>query len=787
MRAGEGDALRGSGGGRACSREEIVLMRARKLTLGLVSSLAVMMGSLALLAPASAPAAGCPNEQLRDENRSTSLPDCRAYEQVTPVEKGGGVFSPIFMGMGPGGVPSLVADSTAAIDGLQDNYSTVGANYSIVRGASGWVTSAMPMPASEYQAALVGSQSSLLATSADGQSGLWLERRLSWPENRADLFVTRPGGAIEDVGAVIPPNAPIPASGTQEILTTFLSLQVVGWSSDLSHILYRQKKHFWGFDETEEGRIADNSSLYELVGTGNEHPMLVGVDEEGKLISKCGTVLGSEKAEGSAEGTAVSGDGETVFFTALDGQGCSGVNELYARIGNGQADARTVAISEPSKADCQACDTEPGVQSEATFEGASADGSKVFFETSQPLLGDDGTPNLYEYDFDAPAGERVVRVSGGDSTVSDPVAEVEGHAVAVSQDGSHVYFVARGVLTTNSNGQGQTAQAGANNLYVFERDAEYPAGRTEFIADLSALDAGLWKVPAKDIAENPERSEGKSSVTPDGRFLVFASVTEHLTPDDASTAQQVFEYGAQTGSLVRVSIGQDGYNDNGNTDVAGASLPSGTPGLAVTADGSYVFFQSTDGLTPQALNHQFIGEAPEHLGATTGPPVFANNVYEYHGGETYLISDGRDVSQTPDHSLISDVELLGTDESGADVLFTTVDQLVPQDVDTSLDVYDARVDGGFPAPTVAPECAGEACQGQLSPAPVLLSPGSEFQVGGGNLVSPVAAPAVKTKSKKKRKKKSKHRAMTAGGRRAVAGRRGNAGVVGPGRRRGGRS
>ena len=36
----------------------------------------------------------------------------------------------------------------------------------------------------------------------------------------------------------------------------------------------------------------------------------------------------------------------------------------------------------------------------------------------------------------------------------------------------------------------------------------------------------------------------------------------------------MFEYDAQTGSLVRVSIGQNGYNDNGNTDVAPASIRS---------------------------------------------------------------------------------------------------------------------------------------------------------------------------------------------------------------------
>jgi Tol biopolymer transport system component len=738
------------------------MLSVRRLILVTVQSLCVVVGVL-VFASASAAAGdanegGCRNEALRGIDHSEGLPDCRAYEQVTPVEKDGGVFESFLMGVGTEGAPDLVVESFAAIAGLQDNYGIPGGIYSAVRTGSGWVTSATPPPASEYQTAFLDLSSPLVGASLDARSALWFERRNSWSENRVDLLVTRPGGAIEDAGTVTPPSTP--PGEVQEIISgSQLDINVVGWSDDLSHIIYTQEKGVWPFDTTEEGRSPDTTSLYELVGTGNAQPMLVGLGNEGKLISNCGTTLGSNFGQGENSHNAVSAEGNVVFFTAVNGQGCAGSNELYARVDNGQLDAHTVAISEPSKEEgsvpgnCEACDTEPAERAAATFEGASVEGSKAFFSTEQPLLGGDSTRNIYEYDFDAPTGERIVRVTGGDSTVSGPTAEVQGHAVAISEDGSHVYFVAHGILTTTPNDQDQTAHAGANNLYVFERDAQYPAGRTAFIADLSASDQGLWHGNSAEV-----------DVTPDGDFLVFASRTEHLTPDDTSTVGQVFEYDAQTGSLVRVSIGQNGYNDNGNTDIAEASIPQhGFHGseptnywthLVVSADGSYVFFDSTDGLTPQALNQKIIGERLLNLNATSGPPVYANNVYEYHHGNVYLISDGRDVSQSPNAGELSDVELVGTDAYGADVLFTTVDKLAQTDIDSNVDVYDARINGGFPAPASPSPCSADACQGPLSPAPILLSPGSEFQAGGN---PPLAAPApvAKPKAKKTKKKPKK--------------------------------
>jgi hypothetical protein len=401
---------------------------------------------------------------------------------------------------------------------------------------------------------------------------------------------------------------------------------------------------------------------------------------------------------------------------------------------------------------------------DAHFEGASQDGSKMFFSTRQPLLGGDTSRNLYEYDAGAPAGERIVRVSAGAAH-----AEVlERDKTLISEDGSHIYFLASGVLTSAPNGGGETAEAGANNLYMFERDASSPAGRTEFVARLSEEDLERWTAP-----------EVPADVTPDGRFLVFESERD-LTPDDTSgKVRQIFEYDAQTGALTRVSIGQDGFNNNGNVPYLptfpgetstywGASnarivtpfyggeysASSYSTHTSVSADGSYVFFESAVGLTPQALDRKVLGYSEE--GAPV--PVYANNVYEYHDGRVSLISDGQDLAFKPSF-LSTQVKLLGTDESGQDVLFTTADKLVGQDTDTTQDIYDARIDGGFPAPVVPPACAGESCQGTLSGAPTLLSPGSEFQAGGN---PPLAAPAAskpKAKPRAKPKRKCK-RGMT---------------------------
>ena len=130
----------------------------------------------------------------------------------------------------------------------------------------------------------------------------------------------------------------------------------------------------------------------------------------------------------------------------------------------------------------------------------------------------------------------------------------------------------------------------------------------------------------------------------------------------------------------------------------------------MSADGAYVFFQSAKSLVP---------------GAVEGD----TNVYEYHEGHVSLISDGHDGATYREEPVVN---LLGTTESGSDVFFKTADPLVGQDTDTNADVYDARIGGGFPAPSAPQECSEGGCQGPLSTATPFAAPASATSAGSGN-------------------------------------------------------
>jgi hypothetical protein len=710
----------------------------------------------------------CSNETLT--GFSSSPADCRAYEMVTPPYKGGAqVIIKALSEDGSRVVGDNISDlaGTGNLEAVGLNLEDLGAPYEFERTGSGWNTIALDPPASVFPNAslIFGSLTS------DLERSLWLLGLSAKPDEEGrELYIREADGTFKLIG---PAHGPGMEKGTSEFYLR-------GASADLSHIVFdRPGFGFWPGDTTVRG----NHSLYEYVGTGNSEPFLVGVRNSGpldgspvnegaELISQCATYLGSTEALDAYN--AVSESGDTIFFTARAAiygathDHCPGevgagppVEELYARIGG----EKTVAISEPSlltpNRDCTGiCATDENTEadrSDGVFQGASTNGSKVFFLTEQPLVNadKDTTMDLYGAEIANGAVSRLTMVSEGGE--SDPHrgdgAEVQGVA-RVSEDGKMVYFVAKGVLTEEPDPSlpvgHQTAIPGEDNLYVYEAVTH----TLKFIATLSSEDEADWSQrDERPVQANACTSaeELAGSCEP-GRFLVFPSRAD-LVDGDTSDVPQLFEYDARTGVLVRASVGQkapaDGgyecpttkiveerFNCDGNTTFApdaarisvpefeGASRPSSRNfHLEVSGDGSRVFFTSADALTPQALDNVVVGEA-------FGRPYYANNLYEFNAGNTYLISDGRDTQSVGEGST---TQLVGADPSGTNVFLETADGLVPQDTDTDTDLYDARIDGGF-APSIAGgECSWDACQGPLGPEPPLLGAGSASQPSGGNL------------------------------------------------------
>ena len=188
---------------------------------------------------------------------------------------------------------------------------------------------------------------------------------------------------------------------------------------------------------------------------------------------------------------------------------------------------------------------------------------------------------------------------------------------------------------------------------------------------------------------------------------------------------EVYLYDATENRLVCASCDPDGASPAGDSYLPLSGV--GTYQPTFLSEDGMVFFSSQEALVPQDIN-----------GAT--------DVYEYENGHVYLISGGKG-------TLGSYLDTVSP--NGENVFFTTWEQLVAQDQDEQADLYDARADGGFPAPAPAlAACDGEACRGSSPPAPALGSPASTAFSGVGNL-----APSVQSKPAEKSKPKSLTRAQ----------------------------
>jgi hypothetical protein len=396
----------------------------------------------------------------------------------------------------------------------------------------------------------------------------------------------------------------------------------------------------------------------------------------------------------------ISRDGSRLFFNAIGGPDDG---RLFLREGG-----ITVGVNDEEN-------TGQVIAPEAaTFRGATPDGSKVFFTSSQQLVDEDPdtSEDLYLYTHSGdPGNDDNLALVSVDGEPDDPVgASVQG-VLGISDDGSRAYFVANGQLVDGAEPTCEPptptcSSEFAPKLYLWDD------GELKFIALLDGGDANMW-APTTVVAY------ARRYVPPSGAGVMFVSrrpltgydSTNPDCTDSDGVCEEIFVYQAHDSTplspdLVCVSCDPTGAPPTAGAGNAADQLLS-PRARHLSDDARRAFFASPDPLLPSV--------------DTNGK----RDVYMWEDGALHLISSGR----SDEDSLFSEASSIGDD-----VFFTTAERLVGWDIDSSPDLYDARVGGGLPEPpNPALPCVGDQCQGSLSGRPLLTDPNSSSFLGRGDL------------------------------------------------------
>jgi DNA-binding beta-propeller fold protein YncE len=494
--------------------------------------------------------AACPNEALRG-GFSARLPDCRAYELVTPTTKTSVQIE---------GSDAVAPDGDAISFRTKEplpNAPTGGNFYAATRSLGGWSSEDL-IPLESYTGALCVSFS--FSNDVPAYSDERSQALISFGH---DTRASEPGGSglekqeCNAEGLQVVSGEPVGyqnlllrdnASGAYRLVNapppgvTPADAHFKGASSDLSHVVFSE------LAPLTLDAPAGVEDLYEW--------------DEGVL--RLLTVLPGEiPAQGSlAEGNgspAISADGSHILFTSDGG--------LYMRI-DGE---RTVQVDESQGS---------GSSGGGSFSTMSADGTRVLFTDENKLTPDStaesGTPDLYECEIveEEQVGKLMATCKLSDLTVAKAGEHADVLRVSTlgSQDSSYVYFLAKGVLA-------EGAESGQDNLYVWD------GGTITFIVTLTAGDQGV------------------GAVSPDGAWLAFVSRKSLTgydnTPPGGGPVEEIYLYSAATGQLVCASC-----NPSGEASIADAETSLASSRQRPLSDGGRLFFQTREALVPSDTNGQ---------------------------------------------------------------------------------------------------------------------------------------------------------------------------------------
>jgi hypothetical protein len=340
-----------------------------------------------------------------------------------------------------------------------------------------------------------------------------------------------------------------------------------------------------------------------------------------------------------------------------------------------------------------------------------------------------------------PSGTTVTAVGSGTLTLSAD-ATVSGNHVALETGGADVqtvlaiapkpgeasviYFTADGgVLASNENSDGEHATPGDCNsiqgacgLYRYQSATATGPAKTTFIATSIAETFGNGTQKDGGVTPVPLYA---AYTTPEGHYLLFENGGIDLSSD-------IYRYDAGTGSLTFIAPGSFVNSAPGSN----GDSPAFGPMRAMSDNGEYVFFNSSEAVLPAAENDTL-------------------DTYEWHDGTISLIGSGKD--NAPTYFLGYSPNLAAHTEQareGGNVFIGTHAQLSPQDTNSVGNIYDARVCEPEspcikPAKGETAQCEGGSCQSP-PPSPLFQTPATNTLASSGN-ITPESSPTTKVAKK----------------------------------------
>jgi hypothetical protein len=664
--------------------------------LALALGLAVALGLMAY-APVVAIAGTCDNEAVRVEQASPFLPECRAYELVSPL----GATAYVAAGGSVDG--ARAAEGLSASDGGISWFSYYpppglsGASMDLLstRDSSGWRTQDVMPPQSTSSGAFLGC-AGYTYFSADLARGVLADGREQCPHNDPPLVENEPEGfenlflhdfSTESYSLVnVTPSTEAPGEALFEDAST-----------DFTHVVF-----------SENAKLTPSAppgeDLYEWVGRQVHLVSILpnGTPVTGRLVDGASESGGTVFVGFAPFVHSVSADGSRVIFE-------SGGN-LYERE-NAEMEQSQLSPEGVCLESNMACTVQvdasaaSGLGGGGRFIAATAQGTDVFFTDGgvKKLTGDtvpSSGQNLYEFDLET-----------GKLTNLTPFAPAQVLGlVGLGEEGNawHLYIAAEGSFG-QANAEGHEPQPNAPNLYEFS-----PGSPVAFVATLASSDSHDWGT-----------AEPTASGSPNGRYLVFSSGAQLTGYNnlDAATGEpdsELFLYDSAVQRLVCVSCGPANVLPVGSTRIVtaeSASVTGWAPGYLrrnVFNDGRVVFE------TPNAL--------------VAGDVNGRTDVYMYEGGHAQLISSGTSTADSHFYEASGLNPLTGRE--GEDVFFATSQHLIRGDTSNGPALYDARVEGGFPEPAgEAQGCSGESCRGE-SPSAQSSNPSASATFTGLGNVAP---------------------------------------------------